>query len=425
MGIANKLWDFLGSRNLSVYIFIMGLTYILFLAAFGAVVPAWWVNNISNLLPFKVLYILFFINLIICEIKWMPVVVRRCRRPKVPETEADWQRFGRKLTVQSSEFRVQELGKYLKRRGYRIQTTDNRLQTEDLGLESKVSGLESIFYAYKGRFSSIGNILFHLSFLFIVAGVFVSSNYRFEKKVLLMEGQESEDGFKVIRIKPEFWKERLLFTDLLADIESKDGKNVVRLSSSANVRGAKITIQGISYAPKYVLRSLNGGMADVGYVNLANFVPGSVDHFSIPGFPYKIYVSLYPDHEIREGKIGTGSMNLSNPGYVIKVVRGKTLVYSGVLSLKDEAFFDGFGLSFPEIKYNGTFRVVRDPGMRLIVVAFILMGVGLTWKLLFYKREVAVRIFGDATCLYVNSDYYPNLFLKRYMAVIATTTDLE
>lgn len=102
--VYKRIWDFLGSRNLSVFIFVMGMTYFLMLAVFAIVVPLDWVTRIGNLLPYKVLYIIFFINLIICEIRWIPVVIRKCKKLKRPETVEDWQRFGHGITVQSSEF---------------------------------------------------------------------------------------------------------------------------------------------------------------------------------------------------------------------------------------------------------------------------------------------------------------------------------
>ena len=432
MTIIKKIWNFCGSRNLSVYIFITGLVYFFFLLAFGAVIPSWGVANLSKLLPFKVLYILFFINLIICEIKWVPVVLRRCRRPEMPEMAEDLGRFRERIEVRSQESGVRSLEKYLRRRGYKVQRPGARGQGP---VESGASPLTPpsslILHAYSGRFSPIGNILFHISFLFLLAGVFVSLNYRFELKALLMEGQEfvgavyaKEDAgnqrkflkdmrFEVKEILPRFWGGEMLFTGLKSLISHDGREDVAKLSSGINIHGARVTIEGLSYTPKYVLRDLEAGVMDVGYVNLANFVTGSVDDFNIPGFPYKIYVSIYPDFEKKDGKLATNSMNLLNPKLFIKVVRGKMSVYSGLIGLRDEAYFDGLGLSFPEIKYNGAFKVVKDPGEWLVWAGFVLMGTGLIWKLLFYRREVSVNVFGGKVYLSTYSDYYGELNAQK------------
>lgn len=424
-----KIWNFLGSRDLSVFIFVMGLTYILFLVIFGAIIPVWWVNNIASLLPFKVLFTAFFINLIVCEIKWIPVVVRRCKRPEAPTTEEDLQRFRHKITVSREPSDVSRLERYLRRRGYKVKSGVNPPQSL-LNLRGEAKwGL--LLYAYKGRFSPVGNLLFHISFLFLAAGVFASMFYRFETKVLLMEGQEfggvmagaPDINFEVMDIKPRFWKEKLLFTDLTARIRHGGGEEIARLSSAVRLNGTRVTIAGVSYTPRYVLREIGGRELDMGYVNLANFVPGSTDHFQIPIYPYKIYLSIYPDFDIKDGRLGTKSMNLLNPRYAVRIVRNKVPVYSGLLGLNEEAYFDGLALSFPEIRYNGTFHIVKDPGFLLIWIAFILMAAGLIWKLLFYRREVVVSATAEGIDLIVNCDYYPYIYMSRFASALGRPID--
>lgn len=224
--------------------------------------------------------------------------------------------------------------------------------------------------------------------------------------------------FEVERIEPKFWKNELLFTYLAATLKDREVEGIVKLNSALKLAGNRVTIEGISYTPRYELRELTGRLLDIGYVNLANFAPGTVDTFRIPGYPYKIHVSIYPDIEFKNGKIGTKTMNLNNPRFLLKITRGKFIVFSGLLGLNDEAYFDGLGLSFPEIKYNGVFRVIRDPGEWLIWMALILMVAGLIWKLLFYRREIAVGILGDKIYLCLNSDYYPALLLRRYRTIL-------
>ena len=48
-----------------------------------------------------------------------------------------------------------------------------------------------------------------------------------------------------------------------------------------------------------------------------------------------------------------------------------------------------------------------------IWTAFVLFGLGLVWRLLFYRREIAVVIESDKATIYGNSDYYPSLFENR------------
>lgn len=430
-GIGRRIWNFLGSRDFSVFIFIMGLTYVFILAIFGMLVPVPWVNNLSKLLPFKVLYVLFFLNLIICEIKWLPVIIIRCRKYKKPETLEELERFRHQITVQSSEFRVQGLEKYLRRRGYKVQWPGGNGQGAEVPATDH-RPLTTLLYAYKGRFSPLGNLLFHVSFLFLLCGVGISSLFRFEGSARVTEEYDFSGSipeysvistaplapipnisFFVERISPKFWEGQLLFTELRADIKSQGGTGSAWISSPLEIDNAKVTINSISIAPMYVLKNKEGKELDAGYVNLAVFVPGSEDHFQIPGYPHQIYVSFYPDHEIRDGQIINRSMEHRNPAYFLKIYRGKLLIFSGLIKQGEEAGFEGLRLSFPEIRYWGEFRIVKDPGFVFTWTAFIFFGVGLTWRLLFYKKEIVVIKKGDAVYLCGNSDYYPDLFENR------------
>lgn len=423
-----RVWDFLGSRDLSVFIFIMGLTYTLFLAIFGIVVPLPWVSNISRLLPFKILYLLFFINLVICEIKWIPVIVRRCERPKTLEIAEDLERFRHRIQVQGSEFRVRSLEKYLRRRGYKIQGSESDTVSH---LTSHVSPL---LYAYRGRFSAIGNLLFHIAFLFLLIGVGTSSLFRFEGSARVTEGYPfsgSVDEYSAIsasplsffprvsffldKLTPRFWEGKLLFTDLKADVSYSEGKGNAWLSSYLKIGGARVTINSIGITPMYVLKSKDGKALDTGFVNLAVFVPGSEDHFRIPDFPHQIFVSFYPDSEVKDGKVINRSMEIRNPAYFLRIFRGRLLVFSGLIRPAEEAQFEGLRLSFPEVRYWGEFRIVRDPGFTFVWISFVLFASGLVWRLLFYRREMVVIREGGSVYLYGSSDYYPRLFEDRLM----------
>lgn len=423
--VYKRAWNFLGSRNLSVFIFIMGMTYTLFLVIFSMVVPLPWVANISRLLPFKVLYLLFFINIVICEIKWIPVIVRRCRKPKMPERPEDLERFGHKITVSREPSAVCRLERYLRRRGYKIQGS---------GIWGQGSENPSpvLLYAYKGRFSPIGNLVFHAAFLFLLAAVAVSMFFRFEGSARVTEGYQfsglpqeyvmisasplaslPQVSFFLEKITPRFWEDKLLFTELKADVRYQGGEGSVWMSSPLKIGGARITINGISLTPMYTLKDSEGKVLDEGYVNLAVFAPGTEDHFQIPGFPHQIFVSFYPDFAMEGGKPVNRSMDTNNPRFFLRVFRGRMPVFSGFLRLGEEGRFESLSLSFPEFRYWGDFRIVRDPGFMYIWIAFVLFVTGLVWKLLFYRREVFVAREGEVLYLYGSSDYYHRLFENR------------
>lgn len=433
---SKRVWNFLGSRDFSVFVFIMGITYTLFLAIFATVVQVPWVSNIAKLLPFKVLYLLFFVNLVICEIKWIPVVIKRCSKPRPPEVAEDLERFRHRVQVQSSELRVQSLENCLRRKGYRLETQKIKDNNQDSSHKFSI-----LLYADRGRFSSMGNLIFHLAFIFLFFGVIASIFFRFEGSAKVTEGYEFSGGkeeyphiaagslsslpevhFSLEKITPRFWKDMLLFTDLRADLSYKDGRGSAWMSSYRDIGGARVTINSIGITPLYVLKDKDGRKLDESLVNLAIFAPGTEDHFKMPGFPHQIFVSFYPDYEIRDGKVVNRSMEPRNPAYFVKVFRGRLPVYSGLIKHGEEARFEGLVLSFPEYRYWGEFRIIKDPGFIFIWAAFVCFITGLSCRLLFYRREIIVVREGMGIYLYGNSDYYSTLFegqIRQFAGMIS------
>lgn len=429
IGIKERLWGLLGSRELSVFIFVMACTYALFLIIFATVVPLPWVNNIARLLPFKVLYLLFFVNLIICEIRWLPAIIGKCRRARLPETTDDLQRFKYRIEVRDEGSGVRRLEGYLRSRGYKIQWSVVSGQgLENPSLLAPRSSL--LLYASKGRFSSIGNLLFHSAFIFILLGGWTGLFSSFDSSTLLMEGEEfltSETtqpavNFKVEKITPAYWGNELLFTDLKADVrypyKGGIGSGMIRLSQALSLGGSKVTVSGIGFAPKYLLKDKAGLDIGSGFVKMNIFPPGTEDHLQISGYPHKISVSFYPDHEVKDGKVISRSMNPVNPAYYVKVFRNKAVSYSGLLKPGEVAEYEGLRLSFPEFKYWGMFRIVKNSGFVFIWIACVLFIGGLAWRFLFYKREVAVIDEGDGVYLYGSSEYYPKLFEDKLRSLL-------
>lgn len=406
-----KAWAFAGSRNFSVFVLVMSITYALVLAVFGAVVEGRWLDIMALLYPFKLLYALFFLNLILLGIKWVPAVVRRCRQA---DSMLEHEAVVHGSAVRCSGLRVDDLKQYLKRRCYRV---------------FSAAGGATLLYARRGRYSPLGNLLFHAGFLLLLCGAVTNHIYRFEGTALLAEGREftsskkeyraivsSPTGelpyadFDVEKISADFWDGKLFFTRLEAQLLHRGGRDVVKLSDAARVGDAAVTISGYGYVPKFEAKDKTGKLADYGYVTLNIFAPGSEDSFQMEDYPHRIFVSFYPDYAVVDGKAVSKSMNPVNPAYSLRIFLGRTPVYTGVVKQGEWANYDGLSISFPSFSRSADFQIVRNPGHPLIWVAFIAMGLGLVWRLLFYRKEVVLwQDEAGQIWLSGRSDYYPRL----------------
>lgn len=389
-----KIWNFLGSRNLSVFIIITAVVHVLILFAFAFLIPLWWVEKIAGLLPYQFVSILFLVNIAICLIKWFPVARSRCRVDEITGHHPDSGYFPHRIRIGRGNVRPDEIEKLVKKKGYRI-------------LEAQ--GNDALFFAVRGRFSPLGTLLFHFSFFILLTGILVNLLFRFEGLTIIPEGVSFSAGqgnfrsitaaplakpprcdFRLEKISASFWEKEILFTSLEARILSNDGIDTTRLSSPVHLGGSAVTIAGYGYAPEFVIEDKSGRIVKHGNVLLNVFVPGLEDFFFVEDLPYKVMVSFYPDFTMSAGKPSSKSMNPVHPAYGVRVLRGKLQLYSGILQPGERASFDEYRISFPSFRRWGEFKIIFAPGRVFIWIGFIVMIAALIWRLLFYRREIVL-----------------------------------
>ncbi|MGB5888919.1 MAG: hypothetical protein WBH75_02990, partial [Thermoanaerobaculia bacterium] len=190
-------------------------------------------------------------------------------------------------------------------------------------------------------------------------------------------------GFRVEDIRPEFWRDQLLFTTLEADLELASGSSATtRINRPLWLGWATfLRLSGFGYAPRYELRDANGHVLSSSFVKLNLFPPGQRDYFSPPDYPHRIYLEVFPDHGEEDGRPVSRSLNLVNPAVAVDVYRGRLALGGALLPLGDGYTFEGLTLSIPEIRYWGEFSVVWDPGAGILFLGFVVGLLGLLLKI--------------------------------------------
>lgn len=420
------LWNFFSSKSLNIFLLVAASVYGIMLTAWGGTSPNQVVINISYTLPFKALFAFFLLNNLFCTIKSVPLTLRACSVERKPPL-LDWffkRRFYTSLEVSQDVTAVsQRVRSYLSPKGYRLFQSKDRKSLR----------------AVKGRFAPLGSIFFHLSFFLIFAGIISSFYTASWGDVVLTEGQSffgrkdeyirfsprakfsersPKISFSIEKIVPQFWGRKVLFTDLYAHLNYPAGASSPKSATTRlNVPFKAdfftyISITGMGYSPFYRLKEKGGQELDSAFVTLVTFPPGSEDSFVLRETPYKVFVQVYPDYLLQKGKLSTQSNDLKNPAYYVEIKRNKEKVFSGVLLPQEEAKFDGLALSFPEIKYWGQLRIIRNKGLFLIFAGYIGGIIGLLWRLLVTRKEIVLLMIpGAGTTLHLtcSSEYYPHL----------------
>lgn len=254
------------------------------------------------------------------------------------------------------------------------------------------------------RYATLGSYLFHGSFFLIAAGFLLSMATREDARVWVAVGEDftqqpeqylSADigrlawfgppgrPFRVDAIRPAFWRDELLFTELAADVVFEgDVRHETRINRPIWIGPATfLRMSGFGYAPRWELINDRGEVTDSAFAKLNVFPPGQQDGFTVPGLPHRFQVEVLPDHAVEGGSSITRGLNLANPAVVVRVTRGRLDLGGDVLETDESFGFEGLGIRFPEIRYWGEFSIVRDPGVPVLFLGYLVGIVGLLVKL--------------------------------------------
>lgn len=268
------------------------------------------------------------------------------------------------------------------------------------GVLFSVNIVISIFtqgYAYKG------NLIFHIAFIIVAVGVVVSSLYRFEGSLVLLEGDvflgerssyirhsAGDDfdrlapklSFKLDDISAEFWGWRMYFTGLEAKIRhsaaSLAERDTILLNGGPTINGARLTLSSYGYSPYLHFRKA-GMLIRKGITSLQIFPPGAEDSLEINN--YKIFVTVYPDAVERDGRIVNNSLSIKDPVFVVRVEWFGEEVFSDSVRVGEEFKYQDISIIFEGLRPYVVIDVIKDPGEKVIFLGFIAAIIGLIMRL--------------------------------------------
>jgi len=251
---------------------------------------------------------------------------------------------------------------------------------------------------------TLGSFLFHGAFFLIASGFLLTLLGKQEAKLWVALGEDYEArpdqflsqsaprwlaagvpplAFRLERLTPEFWRDEMLFTRYEAALVFPDGASrTTRINRPLWLGPATfLRLSGYGYAPRYELANADGLRIDSAFVKLNLFPPGQRDSFTIPGFPHRIALEVYPDLDREAPEPATRSLALVEPGVAAQVSRGRIDLGGALLAPGESLTYEGLRLSFPEIRPWAELSEVWDPGAPVLLLGYLLGLAGLTLKL--------------------------------------------
>lgn len=383
----------LGSWRLSIALMVSAALYAAFLAVWATSSPPHVVANIAGLAPFWLVYGLLLVNTGVCLWNRLPALRRRlAREPRFTGREPDW-----RLAAGDGPG-PQSMRRSLRRAGFRTRIEEERRVV-----------------AVRRRWAPLGTYLFHAAFFLVAAGFLLSMAARREATVWVAVGEEftgrpdqvlsrsaprllaagavpRDLAFRLTDLRPEFWGDQLLFTGLAADLELADGVATTRINRPLWIGWSSfLRLSGFGYVPRYELRDRQGRVLDSAFVKMNLFPPGQNDYFRVEGYPHRFRLEILPDVSFEDGRAVNRSLNLRRPGVLVEVSRGKLVLAEELLVDGADLEFEGLRISFPEIRTWGELSVVRDPGVVVLFLGYLLGLAGLTVRVAGRRGEIEWR----------------------------------
>jgi len=292
---------------------------------------------------------------------------------------------------------------------------------------------ERTLWAVKHRTAALGFMLFHISFLLICAGGVSIYYTRFVGSTFLSEGQQFQGHYnQIIRSRPMGPPPELPVT--LESVDARfDRGEVVHLGAafrfqqgSASVtRNARVN-HPAHWGPTSVLVN-RAGLAPVLWLQDAQGF--TLDRIVVPA---RTLTGPPTDVTLGDGRVvafilpldaGTpfpSRDELPSASMSFRITLDSRVVFDGELSPGQAAEFEGGRLVLQEFRYWVGTTVVSERGGGILIAGFTLGIIGLIWRLLWYRREVAVTWDEREIRLVGRSEYFSGRFQDELKTILHT-----
>ncbi len=377
-----------------------------------------------------ILLALFFINLSVVIINRLPVMLKRMyltdERPAFTINDLKKVKAGSiSIENQSGEILL-SLKAFFKKKRWQI-----------------IEGNESnTLVAIKNRFSPIGFMLFHLSFLLCLIGGLLITYTRFSGEIALTEGEEFRGDIKQFqrivndakvmkklpplsiyleKVKPSYVNDVPveLLVHLKTNYKDEIRDEVIRVNEPLKMGPVSIIAQRVGVSPLFIVKGSGGRELDGAFVSL-NVLDGEEDAFTFEtDRSVKFKVKFYPDYILEDGVEKTRSIELNNPAIHLAIERDGKIINEG--TIRQGEYID-LGMhtqvGFKDIRYWSEFIIVREYGQWPLVAGFIFASAGLIMRLVFYQRRIriAIEYEGNKPVVYMDgkSEYFRHAFKDEF-----------
>jgi hypothetical protein len=374
-------------------------------------------GNLATSPIFAGVLLLFFVNLLaVLGSRARATWKRSLFRPRSPAALEAWAGTGEGLSaLLPTRWSAGEVVETLRGFGFRVRRVG-----------------DAVVWGVKHRTAPLGFLVFHLSFLLFAAGGLMLWATRFAATAVLTEGQElgGELGelSRILRRPPLTEPPRIPFGLLEVTTRFERGEPThleallafpggvekrAWVNHPARWGSTSVLVQRAGLAPVLWLQDSDGFTRD--RVAVAATTRGEeATEVALADGALEVRISpLGPEAPFPSRK------ELARTSLEITVIKDDATLFAGALSPGDSADLGEDGrLVLEELRLWAGVLVISERGGGLLIAGFVLGVAGLIWRLLTYRREVAVLWNEKSFTLLGRGEYFEGRFQEEMQAIL-------
>lgn len=382
-----KFWRFITSFKLAIILFIVIATYSIIgtvlpqgaatefylenYNTFGSLIVFLQFNKVYSSLLFRIILLIFLINLAGCTINLLPSQMRRLKKDFFlgagPKIENLWNE-----TVDIKEFRT-----VLEKKGYDIQET------------------ETGFKAGKHRIGSIGSSVTHLGIIVILLGSFIGNVFAHEGFVNLFPGESTvfqEEGF-TLRVDDFYlgFREDGSTEQYYSELKViEDGEEVkakkIWVNNPLNHKGLNFYQSSFGWASDMTIKDKEGNILE------ENILRNNQQHFYQPEHLTVFLYGFYPDFGINQmGQPFTMSQKMTHPHYAVVLYEFNNYIDSFISEPGQPIEYKDIEIEFDNPRMYTGLIYRRDFGYYFVLLGCLFLFLGLFLSFYLYPKFVIVE----------------------------------
>lgn len=309
-------------------------------------------------------------------------------------------------------------------------STEHAVSTmKGFGYRVRRVGAKTI-WGIRHRTAPLGFLAFHLSFFLLCAGGVLLYYSRFVGNVVLVEGQEFAGEYQhIVRTPPLFPVPDVRFSlqevipvysegfplQLGARFRFPQPGGAVEQESWINrpaTKGsAKLLVHRAGLAPVFWLQDAEGFTLDRVSVVTSTLGADSTTATIGDGTIEIDVEPLGPNEDFPAREM------LARTALKLSVRSGDDELFDGTLRPGEAASWDGGRLVLEETRYWVSLQVISERGGGLLIAGFVFGITGLIWRLLWYRREVALSWDDQEFRMTGRGEYFSQRFIDELKSI--------